>query len=227
MMSTKGTVELFRTRDGSPSLYHRGLEESYHSTHGAIQESRHVFIEKGLFHPSLQERPSLHILEVGLGTGINAWLCSLEAEGRYQELHYESLEPEPVEKELLEQVGAMLPVQERIENFRAIHRAPWEEWSRIAPYFQLWKRKLKLEDLKEGDEVNLILYDAFGSRAQPEMWDSPVLDRALDRAAPGCIFVTYGANGSLKRSIKKRDWKVEVLQGPPGKREMVRAERSV
>lgn len=202
------------------TLYDRELDETYHSGNGAMSESRHVFIERGFHAPRSLEQTPLKLLEVGFGSGINALLTQREAESSSRPVFYESLEPYPIDEDHWEAIAQELPDE---ETFRSLHDAPWDCPERISPHFELLKRPIPLEEMEAGNGVALIYYDAFAAKAQPRMWASPLLDRALARALPGCIFVTYASRGSLKRSLREAGWTLEPLKGALGKREMLRA----
>ncbi len=217
------------TKDGSPSLYDPVLDETYHSTNGAISESQHVFIGKGFHAPALpafcSEHP-LRIFEVGFGTGINAWLTQQEAERTKRPVIYESIEPYPLKETSWVEFEQALGAADG--TFEALHRAPWNESTRISPRFELLKRNIELERLEKSNTLaGLIYYDAFGAKADPEMWEPASIEKALERAGNACVFVTYAAKGSLKRTLRRAGWQVEILDGALGKREMIRGVKGV
>lgn len=216
-------LKSFRTGDGSFTLYDEQLDEAYHSGNGALSESRHVFIERGLHAPGLtpeKGKDPLRVFEVGFGTGINAYLFLKEAEKGFGPIRYESIEPYPLDAHLCKSIAEDL---EDSSSFSEIHECPWEQPYRLAEDFELLKRPSSLQAYEGCAHADLILYDAFGGKAQPEMWESPILDKALEQGKAGSIFVTYASKGSLKRVLKRRGWKLEPLDGALGKREMLRA----
>ncbi len=215
-------LELLRTKDGSFTLYDRELDETYHSKSGARSESRHVFIERGLFAPALEEERKegeLRILELGLGTGLNALLTLEEADSHGIRTHYEGIEPFPLGQEIIE---ALLE-KEGKDNLRRIHSVDWERPSSLTPFFTLFKRQIALEELEDGEPFDLIYFDAFGGKVRSELWEFPLLERILRRGKKGAVFVTYASKGSLKRALKRMNWEFETLEGALGKREMIRA----
>lgn len=219
---------LITTEDGSHSLFVQELNEHYHSTHGAIQESRHVFIEAGLKYV-VQQNPlkPVHILEIGFGTGLNALLTLVEAEKLNVNVHYTALEAFPVEPALVAQLNYANQLNENTDTatqlFHQLHEAPWEQDVQISAHFTLHKIKNTLQDVALTDSVfNLIYFDAFGPPVQPEMWTEAIFQKIADAMEKGGILVTYCAKGEVKRNMKKAGFGIERLQGPPGKREMTR-----
>lgn len=227
------------TADGSYTLYHAALNEPYHSCHGALRESVHVFIEQGLRfvqrrNPAL---PSpLHLLEVGLGTGLNAALAMQAAAQMGLSVVYTALEPFPVPAEAWEALRYEQLEQPATPDeqpllapgaLRAIHAAPWETTVHLSPSFILLKLKTTLQALPTlPTPADLVFYDAFAPRKQPEMWEVPALACAWKQMAPGGVLVTYCAKGQFKRDLAEAGFVVEKkVQGPPGKREMTRAHK--
>lgn len=210
------------TADGSHSLYIKELDEHYHSIHGAIQESKHVFIEAGLKY--LSSRSSLHILEVGFGTGLNAFLTAIEPSTAKLPIHYTSIEPYPLEPatfELLNYPELIAP--DKKELFKLIHESKWEEDIPLLEHFVLHKRKAKLAELEFSKKFDLIYFDAFAPRVQPELWTEEIFSKLFLCMSTNACLLTYCAKGEVKRTMKKAGFVVEALPGPPRKREMVRA----
>lgn len=215
------TIKIIVTHDGSHSLLNEILDETYHSRHGAVQESSYVFLEKGLHY--LVERSNLKtisILEVGFGTGLNALLTLTEAIKNDFNIKYTSLETFPLEQE----VWMNLNYPDPFNFFKGIHLAPWEKMYEIDTHFNLLKLNSSLLTRQlEPVQFDLIYFDAFAPNKQPEMWELPVLEKVVNALKPGGVFVTYCAKGQVKRDLKSVGLIVESLPGPPGKREMVRA----
>ena len=225
------SVQLIETGDGSHSLLNLAMDETYHSRHGALRESEHVFIRHGL-HAWIDQHPSaaaVRILEVGFGTGLNAILTGREARAQNGlSFHYTTLEPHPLDEETIDSLNylALLNDPTLAPHFAALHRAPWETDQPLLNNFVLHKTKSTLQDFPaRPDAYDLIYFDAFAPNKQPELWTLPVLQGVATRMAPGAIFVTYSAKGQLKRDLKTLDLLVETLEGPPGKAEMVRARK--
>jgi len=211
------------TGDGSFTLSLEGLNEQYHSKHGALQEAIHVFIEAGLQEFS-ERKEGVRILEVGFGTGLNTWLSFRHAASHKLPIHYIGLEPFPLDWSLVEALS-YTEVPGEVELLQQLHACSWNEWHEITPLCSLKKVEKKLEDWEGEGVVDLVYYDAFGPRAQGEMWEKEVLQKTAAMLAPGGVFVTYCAKGSLKRDLRDAGLEVESLPGPPGKREMVRARK--
>jgi tRNA U34 5-methylaminomethyl-2-thiouridine-forming methyltransferase MnmC len=213
-----GQRRLRLTEDGSHTVEVAGSELSYHSTRGAIQESKHVFIEAGL-HEAIKLFPGgrLSILEMGFGTGLNALLTAMEAERQARLLHYVSVETFPLEKEIIAGLNypALLGGQ---ELFRALHEAPWDQAVQLLPAFLLEKRHSGLLEFSTALRFQLIYYDAFAPDAQPELWTQSVFEKLASLSAPGALLTTYCSKGSVRRAMQAAGWAVEKLPGPPGKR---------
>ena len=195
--------------------------------HGAVQEARHVFLKMGLDF-WMNENPdqnSLHILEIGFGTGLNALLTLMHAEKSSVNLLYEGVEAYPVSSEELAQLNYLeaADAQAFEADFEKMHQLPWEQTEIITEAFQLKKRKQTFETLEDQDQHDLIYFDAFGARVQPELWEEPIFQKMSNALKPGGVLVTYAAKGSVRRAMQAVGFKVERLPGPPGKREMLRA----
>ncbi len=220
------SLKIITTQDGSHSLLNEQLNETYHSVHGALQESKHVFIVHGLdFVTGNLGKTALHILEVGFGTGLNALLTLQQALTHNLIIHYTTLEAFPVG----ENVWSKLNYAESLESkkwFETLHQANWNEWAEISPTFQLRKLKTTLQEVAlENSHFDLIYFDAFAPNKQPEMWEIPMLEKIANAMKPEGVFVTYCAKGQLKRDLESLKLSVESLPGPSGKREMVRAKK--
>lgn len=223
------------TEDGSHTLYVPELEEHYHSTHGAIQESMHVFIDTGLRHCNNEH---IHLLEIGFGTGLNGLLTLLEAEKLHKKIFYHSLERFPLTETAAMQLnypeqiatGAKaLPVaDEKItaQLFCLLHQSHWERATAITPSFTLLKEETDFshpEQFQPPRQYDLIYFDAFAPEKQPEMWQETIFQRLYTLCADNAILTTYCAKGAVRRMLQSAGFIVERLPGPPGKREMLRA----
>ena len=216
--------QLIQTGDGSHSLYNQALDETYHSHHGALQESQYVFIRMGL-DAWLAQQPhadSLRVLEIGFGTGLNALLALKWAQQQRVKLHFTTLEPYPIAAETARQLNYP-QLTEGEKDFLRLHEAPWEEDVLLYDYFILHKKQQKLEDAgltPEGFEV--VFFDAFAPSKQPELWEKALLEKTAASMAAGALLTTYCAKGQLKRDLRDLGLRVETLPGAPGKKEMVR-----
>lgn len=216
--------EIIQTADGSHSLYLKELDEHYHSIHGAIQEGIHVFIRSGL---QACAKENISILEIGLGTGLNALLTLMEAERSNKQIHYTAIEAYPLEEQLIGQLNYVeeLKAEQFSDQFQLIHSSAWETEQRINGRFTLLKLKGHVQTTTFPGKYDLIYFDAFGPRVQPEMWTEEVFSKMFHVLNDGGMLVTYCAKGEVKRTLKKVGFTVETLPGPPGKREMVRARK--
>jgi tRNA U34 5-methylaminomethyl-2-thiouridine-forming methyltransferase MnmC len=217
-------LQIITTKDGSQSLLNPELNETYHSIHGARQESLHVFIKNGLdFVVQHQTKRSIKILEIGFGTGLNALLTTQYARENGVAIEYTTLEAFPVNESIWQQLTYAQSETERV-IFYKLHHEPWDQWTEISPGFMLKKLNTTLQLVSfDHNYFDLVYFDAFAPNKQPEMWELPMLQKTVNALTPGGIFVTYCAKGQLKRDLTYVGAKVEALQGPPGKREMIRA----
>ncbi len=206
------TRELKQTADGSFTLFIPEVEETYHSTHGAVQESMHVFIENGL---KACDKDLIRILEVGLGTGLNAALTLQHAT---KKIHYCALEPYPLSKEILNELAAS-----RMGQFEMkFHDSNAEEVISLREDFSFVRMEMGLEEFQSAEKFDVIYYDAFGPRVEPGLWTPERMQQCFDLLNEGGIFVTYCAKGEVRRNLQAAGFVVERLPGPPGKREMLR-----
>lgn len=214
-------LEIIITSDGSHTLRNKRLDETYHSIHGAVQESVHVFINHGLqyFH-KLHDASQVSVLEVGFGTGLNALLSLQYARKSRVSVKYTTLEPFPLERHIWRDLNYL---HEHREHFSALHNAPWHQETLIVPEFTLSKLKSSLDAIVFEESFDVVYFDAFAPSVQPELWVYDVLKKITETLKPGGLFVTYSAKGQLKRDLRTLGLNVETLPGPPGKLEMVRA----
>ena len=222
-------VKIITTEDGSHSLFVPELNETYHSFHGAYRESVHVFMLYGLeaWYMRNPDRFPIRVFGVGFGTGLNAWLSMVWAEQYKVPVLYHSIEPFPLQKEVYSQLNYTQvdpSISEYALYFNMLHQAPWNEGAVLSEYFNMKKDIVTLEKaiLFPAD---VVLFDAFAPSKQPELWAKEVLAKVVDSMNPGGVFVTYCAQGQLKRNLKDLGLEVESLPGPPGKKEMTRAWR--
>ena len=212
------------TKDGSSTLFAPRFDEHYHSTHGAIQESLHVFIQSGLYAHEIIEGP-ISILEMGFGTGLNALLTCLYKGKKH--ISYTSLEAYPVPDELIQQLNYATETREHGAEgvFETIHAAPWEVSTEIVIDFHLLKHQIELQAYQPGQAFDVIYFDAFAPNAQPELWTKEIFSKLYNNLNPGGVFVTYSAKGNVRRALLAAGFEVEKIPGPPGKREMLRGRK--
>lgn len=216
--------QIILTQDGSHTIAIPELQVTYHSTFGAVQESKHVFIDAGLI-PLLQSHNCIHILEVGFGTGLNALLSLGETEKTGSTITYTAIEPFPLTKE---EVNALNYCDQLFQPdwkpyFQQMHACGWEKEELITPHFSLYKTMSILREYNLKHKQQLIFFDAFAPAAQPELWERSVFDQLYQLLDPGGTLVTYCSKGSVRRTMQDAGFIIEKLPGPPGKREMIRA----
>ncbi|MBL0741548.1 tRNA (5-methylaminomethyl-2-thiouridine)(34)-methyltransferase MnmD [Chryseolinea lacunae] len=221
-------LKLITTADGSHSLLNEELNETYHSVHGALQESVHVFIAHGLVHRlSTPHETPLAIFEVGFGTGLNALLTLDFAEQHSQAISYTSIEAFPVTADVWQTLNYAATPEQKV-RFEMLHHAPWETAQNLTPHFALTKLQTTLQNVSlPPASFDVIYFDAFAPNKQPELWTFDMLQKAARLLKPDGVFVTYCAKGQLKRDLKALNLTTETLPGPPGKKEMVRATKPV
>lgn len=214
--------EIIITADGSSTIHIPEWNEQYHSKHGAIQEAYHVFIKSGL---ELFSDRSLSILEIGFGTGLNSFITFLEAQKLNLVVNYVGVEAFPVDDEEIEKLNYIseLNAENTIEVFQKMHQQNWGEKLALSSAFSLTKRKQFFNEINDENTFDLIYFDAFGARVQPELWTEEIFKKMYVSLKKGGVLVTYSAKGSVRRAMQTVGFKVERLPGPPGKREMLRA----
>lgn len=220
-------VQLIETEDGSSSLFIPALNETYHSFHGAIGESKHVFIANGLaYFSDKHSKDVLNVLEVGFGTGLNALLTLLHANATATEIQYNTMEPYPLAPEVIEKLNypAKLDGPGAEKYFLNLHGAAWGISNKLSPHFTFRKYLLKLEDFTaEKGSYDVVFFDAFAPSKQAELWTESALQIVYEALSPSGVLVTYCAQGQFKRNLKAVGFEVQTLPGPRGKKEMVRA----
>jgi tRNA U34 5-methylaminomethyl-2-thiouridine-forming methyltransferase MnmC len=217
------------TADGSHSIRIPEMNVTYHSLHGAIQESKHVFINAGFYGSDRFQRPEpLKIFEMGFGTGLNALLTIIEAEKTKTKVYYETLEPYPLTEQQVKEINycRQLNRSDLQPVFEKMHCGEWEKEISISPHFSFRKLETLLVNHLTIQQFNLIYFDAFAPKAQPELWTKQVFDKMYAMLVPGGILVTYCSKGDVRRAMMAAGFEVEKLPGPPHKREMIRARKN-
>tara|TARA_R110000751_G_scaffold48487_3_gene107899 strand:- start:11 stop:673 length:663 start_codon:yes stop_codon:yes gene_type:complete len=216
--------EIITTADGSTTIQIKDWQEQYHSKHGAIQEAYHVFIHSGL---DLFENTTVDILEIGFGTGLNALITLIEFQKRNLNINYTGVEAYPVSKEELDQLNYLdqLKANSLKDEFDTMHTSPWETLVEVTSGFNLIKEQKFFKDINKSNAFDLVYFDAFGARVQPELWTVEIFETMFKAMKSGGYLVTYAAKGSVRRAMLEVGFLVERLTGPPGKREMLRAKK--
>jgi tRNA U34 5-methylaminomethyl-2-thiouridine-forming methyltransferase MnmC len=209
------------SNDGSHTVYDAAIDEHFHSVHGAITESQHVFIKNGF---GILEVSELKILEIGFGTGLNVFLTLIEALKTGARIDYDSIDLHPLDTDILEKLNyAQILAPELLPAYNTICNCAWNERNTINEGFIL-NKILGSALLIEFDKTyDLVYFDAFSPEKQPEMWTKEMFSGIFYVMNPGAVLVTYCAKGSVKRTLVEIGFKVELLAGPPGKRQMIRA----
>lgn len=216
----KADYEFILTEDGSHTLFVPAIDECYHSTHGAVQESKHIFIEAALKQCAKNE---IRVLEIGFGTGLNAFLTMIEAERSDKKIHYTSLEKYPVEvvKALQLNYPEAFPAVSR-ESFELLHTSVWGEEVQIASNFWLTKTEADFTQFNFNEMFDVVYFDAFSPEKQPEMWSLELFEKIFIQCNTGAVLTTYCAKGVVRRAMQSAGFQVERLPGPPGKRQILR-----
>lgn len=215
-------LEIRITGDNSPTLYNAAVGETYHSQYGAVAESKHIFIDSALRAVSGSR---LRVLEVGFGTGLNAWLTWEYARSAGVKVEYVSVELYPVEQAVYEQLRYAAVAEEQ-ERFLALHRVEWDEPQRMDECFVLHKHHADFLTLELCGEYDVVYFDAFSPERQGAMWQQVVFERIYAAMRSGGVLTTYCAKGVVRRTLQAVGFCVERLQGPVGgKREILRARK--
>ena len=220
------TLHPVLTEDGSITLFIPELNEHYHSIHGAVQESMHIFIREG--YEQIRNFPAC-IFEAGFGTGLNAFLTFLVSEKEGRSIHYSAIEKYPLEDHLVRLLNYPEKTDPaKAEVFQAIHDAPWDQDIRISNHFTLHKMKGDLQEVRLKDAAyDLVYFDAFGPVVQPELWTEEIFRMVHQSMKEGSCLVTFSVKGSVTRAMKTAGFSLEKLPGPQGKREMTRATKRI
>ncbi|HEY0047314.1 MAG TPA: tRNA (5-methylaminomethyl-2-thiouridine)(34)-methyltransferase MnmD [Flavobacterium sp.] len=217
--------EIIVTKDGSSTISLPELNECYHSRNGAIQEAYHVFIERGLkLFPG-----NLSILEIGFGTGLNAFITLLESQASGQSIHYTAVEAYPVDPNEILQLNYVeqLHAENYSELYLKMHDCHWELDVALTDLFTINKKNLRFENIDFSGNFDLIYFDAFGYDVQPELWTENIFHSMYNSLKPNGVLVTYAARSIIKRNMESAGFVVQKLAGPPGKREMMRAFKGI
>lgn len=209
--------EILKTQDGSDTVFSKRFNATYHSLHGALNESKHVFIDKGLT-PALNKSESLSILEIGLGTCLNLYLTLMESTDKH--IHYTGIESFPLSPDIYTQLNYSSD-----KNFIRLHELPWNQKIEWRSGFNIEKINCDFSNFHSPQKYNLVYFDAFAPNTQNELWKPEVLNKLYLLMSENGILVTFCAKGEFKRNLKSCGFKIESLPGPPGKREMTRAIR--
>ncbi|ARV09043.1 SAM-dependent methyltransferase [Winogradskyella sp. PC-19] len=217
--------KIITTADGSKTIQIEEWNEQYHSVHGAINEANHVYLKHGLlfFNSELNEK-NISILEMGFGTGLNAFLTLIEAEKRNLSISYVGVEAYPVLQEEIEVLNyvELISAKHKVK-FEELHRSSWHKDVKISDFFKLKKEHVLFKDINYTENFDVIYFDAFGPRVQPELWTEDIFKLMYEALKPNGVLVTYSVQGTVKRALRAVGFIVKRLEGPPNKRHMLRA----
>ncbi len=219
-------LKVISTRDGSSTIYNQELNETYHSMHGAITESKHVFIKEGLDHYVERNgyKGVFNVFEVGFGTGLNATLAYEWASQKETKVYYETIEAYPLSDEVVYSLNYFHDAEDSQSLLHQLHQCEWDKTVEINNLFSIQKVKHQLNLYAiPSNKFDIVFYDAFAPSKQPEMWEFELINKVIEGLKSNGVFVTYCAKGQLKRDLKAMGCEVETIPGPPGKKEMVRA----
>jgi len=218
--------EIITTKDGSKTIHIPEWNEQYHSTHGAIQEAKHVYIEHGLAFFCASEgfvkQSQVSVLEIGFGTGLNAFLTAIKAKDLNLNCNYVGVEGFPISNEELQALNYTNTINNQ-SIFDAIHQCEWEKECYISENFSLEKQQKQFSKIANENQFNVVYFDAFGPRVQPDLWTETIFKSIYKTMKPNGVLVTYCAQGHARRAMISVGFKVEKVEGPPGKRHMLRA----
>lgn len=210
------------TEDNSKTLLIDNTDITYHSRHGAVTESNHIFIKNGL--EALKNKKSISVFEMGFGTGLNALLACQYSVSNNTAVTYHTIEKYPISNKELNAISSSSEKQAFSDNFKALHECEWELPCQINANFNITKFNADLIDhILKANTYDIIFFDAFGPKFQPNLWQPPILKKLYHSLKNNGLLLTYCAQGQFKRDLKTVGFIVENLPGPPGKREITRA----
>ncbi len=218
-------MPIFLTEDGSHSFLSEQFDVLYHSSHGAIQETQHIFIDAGLKYVLSQNLDEIAILDMGFGTGLNALMTYLEAQRLGLKIRYITYEKYPLSIEAVSELNFDTQLHISKDILKTMHNCAWETTHKLSPSFSFEKHLADFDSVDINDDINLIYFDAFAPEIQPQLWEQPMMQKMYDALHPKGILTTYCAKGVLKRILKSVGFTIEGLPGPPFKREITRAQK--
>ena len=216
------TRKIIITNDGAHSIFSSQINESYHSKHGSIVEAEHVFIKHGLL---AINKKNINILEIGFGTGLNALLSLQKSIQKNININYHAIELYPITKDEYLQLNFPKLIGMEKSAFNKLHESEWEKKNQITKNFKLTKYKISIEEFKTKKSFDIIYFDAFSPEKQPELWTKKIFSKMYSNLKSNGFIVTYCAKGIVKRTLKEIGFEVLSLDGPPGKRQMTKANR--
>jgi tRNA U34 5-methylaminomethyl-2-thiouridine-forming methyltransferase MnmC len=211
--------KVIKTSDGSSSVFDLHFKENFHSTHGAIAESMHVYIKNGL---KLIDSDKIKILEIGFGTGLNCFLTVLN-KGVNQEVIYHTIEKFPLNNEHISLLNYSTQLNITSDLFEKISNIEWGIERDVADNFYLKKIKIDLLEFHSEELYDIIYFDAFSPNTQPELWTTEIFTKMFYNLKTNGFLTTYSAKGDVKRSLRNAGFEVVRIAGPIGKRHILKA----
>ena len=219
------SLRIIKTSDGSDTIFNSELNETYHSLNGSINESNIVYIQNGLeYYLNRKKENNIKILEIGFGTGLNFLLTYIFLEKRNEKIYYHTLEPYPLPNEIIKKLNYVSKIGNQYGDiFNLPHNLKNDKKNALTKKIDFLKSKISIEDIALSNNYDIIFFDAFAPSKQPSIWNKKNLNKIYSNMKDGAILVTYCSSGQFKRDLKSIGFEVEVLPGPMGKKEMVRA----
>ena len=219
------SLRIIKTSDGSDTIFNSELNETYHSLNGSINESNIVYIQNGLeYYLNRNKENNIKILEIGFGTGLNFLLTYIFLEKRNEKIYYHTLEPYPLPNEIIKKLNYISKIGNQYGDiFNLSHNLKNDKKNALTKKIDFLKSKISIEDIALSNNYDIIFFDAFAPSKQPSIWNKKNLNKIYSNMKDGAILVTYCSSGQFKRDLKSIGFEVEVLPGPMGKKEMVRA----
>jgi len=217
-------LAIIETSDGSNSISSKKYQASYHSIHGAIEESMHIFISAGLYYKHCKGIKNIKIFEMGFGTGLNAFLTMIAAKKYGLKVEYHSIELHPLGSDIYQALNFHSFVPDaRKEDLMRLHELAWGKSHEIDHHFSFKKIEGDLHKMDFQDSYDLIYYDAFAPSSQPALWEEVIQKKLYEMLNHQGALLTYCAQGKFKRTLKSIGYQLDKLDGPGRKHEMTRA----
>ena len=216
-------MDILATKDDSHTLYSSKYGAHYHSIHGALEESIHIFISAGLYRAHRSGKTAVSIFEMGFGTGLNAYLTAIETKRLNISIDYSSIESDPITMSQAQNLNYPSLLNSNKAEFLRLHEFPWDNWQDLSSLFRIKKIKSNIEDYNPETKFDIIYFDAFAPSSQPHLWTEDIHTMFYNSLNPDGCLVTYCTQGAFRRMLEGLGYRIEKLDGPGKKREMLRA----
>ncbi len=214
------------TDDGSSTIFLPQFNEYYHSKYGAVSESEHVFINNGFsfWKKKNPNKKFCNILEVGFGTGLNAFLTYKESKFNSNiKLTYSSVEAYPLKFSEIKKLNYGKNLNESVDTFNFIHYSDWNSPVQLSDNFTLIKNNSTIQNFNLKIKPDIIYFDPFCYRVQPEMWSKKIINPIVNSMNKNSVFVTFSSMNILFDLLKNLKLDVQKIPGPNKKKKMIRA----